>query len=93
MTALEVGMIHRDDGDHLEYATEKSRVLYTFNIGDFCRLHSEWLARGDSHAGIVLAPQQRYSVGEQMRRLLKLIASKSAEDMKNNLEFLSHWSK
>lgn len=93
MTALEVGMIHRDDEDHLEYATEKSRILYSFNIGDFCRLHSDWLAKGKSHAGIVLGPQQRYSVGEQMRRLLKLIASKSAEEMKNNVEFLSHWSK
>jgi hypothetical protein len=92
MTALDVGMIHRDDEDHLEYATEKSRVLYTFNIGDFCRLHSDWLATGKSHAGIVLAPQQHYSVGEQMRRLLKLIATKSAEEMKDNVEFLSDWN-
>ena len=93
MTALDVGMIHRDDEDHLEYATDKRRVLYSFNIGDFCRLHSDWLAKGKSHAGIILAPQQRYSVGDQMRRLLKLIASKSADDMKNNVEFLSHWTK
>ncbi len=86
-------MIHRDDEDHLEYATKESRILYSFNIGDYCRRHSDWLARGKSHAGIVLAPQQRYSVGEQMRRLLKLIASKSAEDMKNSMEFLSRWSR
>jgi hypothetical protein len=93
MTALDVGMIHRDDEDHLEYATDKSRVLYSFNIGDFCRLHSDWLAKGRSHAGIILGPQQTYSVGEQMRRLLTLIARKSAEDMKDNVEFLSHWNK
>jgi hypothetical protein len=38
---------------------------------------------------MVLAPQQRYSVGEQMRRLLKLMAAKSAEEMENQVEFLS----
>ena len=49
------------------------------------------LAQGKSHAGIILARQQHYSVGEQMRRLLKLIATKSAEEMKNQVEFLSAW--
>lgn len=91
--ALDVGMIHRNDEDHLEYSTDKNRVLYSFNIGDFCRIHSDWLTKGKSHTGMVLAPQQRYSVGEQMRRLLKLIASKSAEDMKDKVEFLSNWDK
>ena len=31
------------------------------------------------------------SVGEQMRRLLRLIAARSAEDMRNHIEFLSAW--
>ncbi|MDZ7956392.1 MAG: hypothetical protein RMY34_00530 [Aulosira sp. DedQUE10] len=35
--------------------------------------------------------QESYSVGEQMRRLLKIIAAKSAEDMQNKVEFLSAW--
>lgn len=35
--------------------------------------------------------QQNYSIGEQMRRLLRLIAAKSAEDMQNQVEFLSAW--
>ena len=32
-----------------------------------------------------------YSVGEQMRRLLKIIAAKPAETMENHVEFLSAW--
>jgi len=48
-------------------------------------------AQGKSHAGIILANQQQYSVGEQMRRILRLIAAKSAEDMRNWVEFLSAW--
>lgn len=91
LTALDSGMIERSDEDHLEYATKEGRVLYSFNVGDFYRLHQEYLAEGKSHAGIILARQQRYMVGEQMRRLLKLIAAKSAEKMKNRVEFLSAW--
>ncbi len=43
------------------------------------------------HAGIILARQRQYSVGEQMRRLLKLVGAMSAEDMQDRLEFLSDW--
>jgi hypothetical protein len=92
LTALEAGMIKRKDEEHLEYATVQGRVLYTFNVGDFYRLHTAFLKQGKSHAGIILARQQRYPVGEQMRRLLKLIAAKSAEEMKNRVEFLSAWT-
>ncbi len=53
-------------------------------------MHTILLEREESHAGIILG-QQSYSVGEQMRRLLKLIAAKSAKDMQNQVEFLSDW--
>jgi predicted nuclease of predicted toxin-antitoxin system len=91
ITALEAGMIEREDAEHLDYATEQGRVLCTFNVGDFYRLHADYVAHGRSHAGIILMRQQYYSVGEQMRRLLKLMASKSADEMKNWVEFLSAW--
>lgn len=91
LTAFETGMIERSDEEHLEFVTRKGRVLYSFNVGDFYRLHQEYLAQGRSHTGIILARQQSYSVGEQIRRLLKLIAAKSAEEMKNHVEFLSAW--
>ncbi|MBM3239910.1 hypothetical protein FJZ31_26800 [Candidatus Poribacteria bacterium] len=47
LTALEAGMIERDDSEHLDYATEHGRVLYSFNIGDFYRLHTEYLSQGN----------------------------------------------
>ena len=91
-TALEAGMIERDDQEHLAFATAQGRVLYSFNVGDFSRLHANYLAESKSHAGIVLARQQQYAVGEQMRRLLKLMASTRADEMKNRVEFLGTWS-
>lgn len=91
VTALDAGMIECEDGHHLEYATAQSRALYSFNVGDFCRLHAALLAQEKSHAGIILAQQQHYTAGDQMRRLLKLIAVRSAEEMLNRVEFLSAW--
>ena len=90
-TALEEGMIEREDMEHLDYATSHRRVLFTLNVSDFCRLHAQYLTLGKGHAGIILAQQQHYSVGEQMRLLLKLFATRSAEEMKNRVEFLGGW--
>ena len=90
-TAREAGMIERDDHEHLAHAAAQGRVLYSFNRGDFCRLHAECFATGKDHAGMVLSRQQQYGIGEQMRRLLKLIAATTAEELHNRLEFLSGW--
>lgn len=91
ITAREAGLIEQKDEVHLEYATGQGRTLFSFNVGDFYRLHASFLRDGKSHAGIILARQQRYSVGEQMRRLLKLTATKSAEEMRHQVEYLSAW--
>lgn len=90
-TAHDAQMRERQDHEHLTYATAQGRVLYTFNTRHFCALHAALLRSGSSHAGIVVCPQQRYSIGEQMRRLLTLVARLSAEEMQNRLEFLSDW--
>lgn len=89
--AWEAGMRQQPDEAHLTFATVQGRVLYGFNVRDFYRLHTEILTQGQTHAGIVLAKQQHYSIGEQLRRLLRLVARKSAEDLQNQIEFLSDW--
>jgi len=90
-TVLEEGRIGRPDNEQLEFATEQGRAIYSCNKGDFQRLHTAYLSQSRNHAGIILAPQQRYSIGEQARRLLHLIKTKSSEEMQNSLEFLSKW--
>jgi hypothetical protein len=91
LSALEAGMVERPDVQHLEYAASEERVLYSFNVGDFYHLHTSWLSEGRSHCGLILSKQQQYSAGEQMRRLLKLIATRSPEEMRDRVEFLSAW--
>lgn len=74
--AVDDDMIGRSDREQLEYASSEGRVIYSFNIGDFQRLHTQFLAEGRSHAGI-------------MRRILRLSRELAPEEMRNRLEFLS----
>ncbi len=91
VTALDSGLIRMPDVRHLEYASSHGQTLYSFNVGDYMALHTAYVAAGQTHAGLILSQQQRYSVGEQMRRLVRLVQMKSAEGMRNRVEFLSAW--
>ncbi len=75
----------------MEFAAAQTRVIYSYNVGNFCRLHAQWLTESKSHAGIILAKQKQFSVGAQMRRLVRIVNALSAEEMENRLEFLSGW--
>ena len=91
ITVLDAGLTEKTDEEQLAFATERECVLYTFNVSDFHRLHRQWISAGREHAGVILAPQQRFSVGEQLRRILRLRAILTASSMRNQAEFLSNW--
>lgn len=89
-SALDAGMAGRSDEQQLTWAATNGRALYSFNRGDFCRLHTVWLREGRSHSGIILS-RQDLSLGEQMRRLLRLTSRLTREEMQDRIEFLSRW--
>jgi hypothetical protein len=91
-TAAEAHMINRPDEDHLTAASASGRVLFTYNAADYCALHQMWMNSKNTHAGIIVAPQQQYSVGEELRRIMRLFSRCAAEQMQNRLEFLSSWA-
>lgn len=91
ITALDADLVGKEDHEQLAFAAESGCVLYTFNVSDFYRLHAHWVEAGREHAGMILAPQQRFSVGEQLRRILRLRASAAASAMRNQVEFLGNW--
>jgi Domain of unknown function (DUF5615) len=91
MTAGETQTKGFSDEDQLVLAQAVGRVFFTFNVGDFCRLHGQFLAAERNHAGIIVSSQD-YSIGEQMRRVLKLMSVESAESMINQIVFLSSYS-
>lgn len=85
----EAGTTAITDEQQLTSATEQGQVLYTFNVGDFCRLHGMFMAQKRNHTGIIIGTQHQYLVEQQLQGILKLIATKSAEEMSNALLFLS----
>jgi hypothetical protein len=88
-TVSEVGLLGEADDVHLQYATEHGWVIFTFNRGDFFHLHTQWLRNNKHHAGIIVSDQ--VGIGVILRRLLRLIDQKSADEMTDWLEFLSNW--
>jgi hypothetical protein len=87
----EAGLLNANDETQLSFATSRGYAIYTFNVGDYCRLHAEWLRAGREHAGIIIGAQQKFSVGEQVRRILRLRAEMSGAAMRSQLEYLSRW--
>ena len=90
-TVAEVGRTGLTDLEQIEYATSEGRIICTGNVGDFFQLHTDFLTNDKEHSGIIIIQRQGLSIGEQLRRLLRLIKSKDVDSMRNNLEFLSNW--
>lgn len=89
--AVDTGRGGLSDAEQLQHAASDGRVLYSFNVGDYYRLHTEWVQSGRSHSGLILVPQQRYSIGEQMRRILRINHHLESEDFRSRVEFLARW--
>lgn len=91
LTTGEAGRRRESDDSQLAFTTSLGRVCYTANGGDFSQLHARYAAQGRSHSGIIILGEQRLGVGEQVRRILRLAAELTENDMKNRLEWLNRW--
>lgn len=89
LTTNESDLVGISDAEQLAFAASQNRVIFTFNRGDFLQLHTEYLKNGRHHAGIIVSDQ--LEIGVVIRRLLKLLDARSAEQMQDWLEFLSNW--
>lgn len=89
LTSFEAGMNGRSDDSQLAFAASHGRLLLSANARDFAQLHRDWVAQGKIHAGIILVPQQRYSPGEIVRRLLR--ASTGGAEKTSGLFYLSNF--
>lgn len=76
-----------DDGDVLELAVQAGRVIVTFNVGDFCRLHQEYLSAGRNHFGIIVIPRQQEPVGTLLKKLIRSLQSVPPAQWTNHLDF------
>lgn len=88
LTTVEADRCGTTDGDQLTFAAEQGRTIYTFNVADFARLHREYLLHGIDHAGIIVLPDQRCSIGEKIRRVAGFLSRVAGEEMVNRIEYL-----
>jgi hypothetical protein len=89
LTTPVAGNQRATDIDQITYATQNSYSILTYNVTDFPRLHSEILASGGSHAGIIVATQERPSANA--RALLSLLGTFASEDFVDQLIYLNNW--
>jgi predicted nuclease of predicted toxin-antitoxin system len=81
-TTADARLIGATDPQHITFALEHQRVIFTQDQ-DFLRRH----AAGDEHTGIVYSQQGIHSIGEIVRFLHFLSDCLEPEDMRGQLEF------
>ena len=55
---------------------------------DFTRLSAEWLRAGRTHSGIVIIRQQRFTVREQIRDLIRIHAESGEAGLRDRVEYV-----
>ena len=88
VSSLELGQVGKvwDDEKQLTYAAENKRAILTGNATDFEPLAVKWERIGREHYGILIAKQ--LGIGEVLRRLLRLLDSVTAGEMKGTFRYL-----
>ncbi len=82
VSARDVGNLGLSDKEQLEYAAEKNFVIVTHD-DDFLSM-----AKQHNHKGLVYVHQQKYSVGNLIRKLKLLWDIAEQKEMANHVEFL-----
>ena len=83
LTVKDVARKGVSDPEQLKYAYSQDRVIFTFNVADFYKIHSEFMKEGLDHAGIILSRQ--LPIGTIVKALLKLLSDIKHEKVRNTI--------
>ena len=87
VTVKEAARKGMTDIDQLNYASSENRVIFSFNVADFCKIHSDFITKGLNHSGIILSKQ--LPIGVIVKALLRLLPDITLEKARNNIYWLS----
>ncbi len=87
LSARDAGQLHLGDDEQLAFAVAEGRALVTHNRHDFELRHQRYLSMGQSHCGIIIA-KRRFQDTIVVRKLLTLLNSMTAEDMRDQLCYI-----
>ena len=88
-STVEMGLMGADDDEQLAYAASSHRAIVTFNHKDFAVRHIRYLEEGQEHWGIILSTEETPDV--LRRRLLRLLNTLTAEELKNQMRWLNEF--
>lgn len=71
------------DCQQLEYAIAEGMAIFTFNAGDFNKLHKEYIENEKNHFGILLSKQ--IPISETIKRHVNFLYTHSSEEIRNNI--------
>ncbi|MDA8078792.1 MAG: DUF5615 family PIN-like protein [Nitrospiraceae bacterium] len=86
VSAHEVQQFSLSDRQQLEFAITENRAIFTFNAGDFSRLHDECVKTGKIHHGIVVSKQ--IPLSDTIRRLAQFLFAHSSESIRNQISWI-----
>jgi predicted nuclease of predicted toxin-antitoxin system len=86
-STLELGMVESNDDEQLAFAATQRRAFVTFNHKDFAVRHKQYMAEGKEHWGIIFSTEE--TTGVLLRRLLRLLNTLSADQLKNEILWLN----
>jgi predicted nuclease of predicted toxin-antitoxin system len=89
ISAYEVGNAELEDAEQFDFAIRQGRAIVTHNAHDFEPLVDQYYAQGKEHFGLIIAEQ--LPIGELLRRLLRLLNTVSADEMKNSYRDLGEF--
>jgi hypothetical protein len=87
ISAVELDRIQVPDADHFEFAAGEGRAFLTFDIRDFVLLARTAITMGRRFSGLVVSDQIDFRI--LLRRVLRLLGSRSAEEIADTIVWLS----
>jgi predicted nuclease of predicted toxin-antitoxin system len=82
-TSRDAQLIGASDDAQLMFAKSNDRVLVTHD-DDFTRMHAD----NPEHSGILYCHKDKYSIGDLIRVLMKIVSELSEDDLRGHLVFL-----
>ena len=83
LSARDVGNLGLSDEEQLAYASKNNLAIVTHDDDDFLSMVMEF-----EHSGIAYVHQEKYTVGDLIRKLKLLWETTQSENMVNHVEFL-----
>lgn len=86
-SAIEKGMTGKTDAEHFKFTSGIQAIIFTHDH-HFVQIAEKLIEEGKEHWGVIFVEMNKLTVGECIKRLALYADILSAEEMKNQIEFL-----